>query len=148
MPVYILGATAIYDMCFQGTNSRGWFMKCKPKEIAFSVIAISAARAALVHNAKSNADAKQRELTLSGILKSAEANGATVLPFTQGHAEEWETWRDHAPLEVAVKNQYHPVPQDFRMVIATAFAEVLHLVEPDERYHAELRKYGLRVTSL
>lgn len=148
MSQFLLGPNTLIDLCYDMTSSDSWLATVKITGLYTSVIAVAAARATITVNAKSSVARSRVQNTLNQVVARLQNGGMTVLPFGESEAQAWEDWRDLAPLEAEVDGQRFEVGQDTRMIIATAAANGLELVEPYELYHDELRRLGQPVTSL
>lgn len=148
MAQYLLAQNALIDLCFQHTASNTWLANVKTTDLFTSVIAVSAAKEAIALQSTHPRELRRLNTTFGQILARLQNGGLIVLPFDAKEAEEWETWRTFPSLEAEVKGHRFEIGQDVRMVIATAAANGLELVEPAELYHDALRGQGLLVTSL
>jgi predicted nucleic acid-binding protein len=147
MAQYLLGENTLIDLCYNDTPSQKWLNSVASTELYTSVIAVAAARETIGALA-SSAKARDRQLlNLQQVLARLKADGMTILPFEQEHADEWANWRVE-PLAVSRGDRVEEAPQDTRMIIATATVRGLCLVEPFETYHASLQTHGLKVLSL
>jgi hypothetical protein len=148
MARYLLGANALIDMCYEGTPVALWLATVKPHEIRLSVISVATARDVIAREAKNLAELGRLRQAFEPRLVALINEGALTLPFGSREAEEWQKWRNHDSLHAEMNGQLITVGHDTRMVIATAFANGLELVEPAEAYHDELVDNGLTVHSL
>lgn len=148
MARYLLGANALIDMCYQGTPTEAWIATVRVDELRMSVVGVAIAREVMARHAKNPAEAGRLKQALEARLALLQSGRALLLPFGAREAAEWQVWRSHDPLDIDVGGFSAPAGQDTRMVIATAFANGFELVEPEEKYHDELRNQGLNVLSL
>jgi hypothetical protein len=148
MPQYLLGPNTLIDICYAQTPSSAWLNTVKTTDLFASVIAVSFARETIAAQAPNPQALSRIRITFQQVLARLVNGGMTLLPFEAKEATEWELWRGHPTLQAQVHGKPVHIGQDSRMIVATAAANGLHLVEPSELYHAELRKAGLQVTSL
>jgi hypothetical protein len=147
MAQYLLGENTLIHLCYNDTSSRKWLDGVSGPELYTSVIAIAAARETIIALSESPKQQARQQLNLQQMVARLKAGGMTVLPFEQDIADEWVSWR-WEPLKVVRNGSAEDAPQDTRMIIATAAARALCLVEPLEDYHAALQAHGMMVLSL
>lgn len=143
----LLGENTLIHLCYNDTPSRKWLDSVSGAELYTSVIAIAAARETISALTDSPKERARQLLNLQQMIARLKAGGMTVLPLEQDIAEEWVSWR-WEPLKVVRGGVAEDAPQDTRMIIATAAARGLCLVEPLEHYHASLKAHGIMVLSL
>jgi predicted nucleic acid-binding protein len=148
MAQYLLGPNTLIDACYAQTPSNAWLKTVKTADLFTSVIAVSYARETISANAPDPQALNRIRTIFQQVLARLINGGLSILPFERQEAAEWELWRSHLSLHSEINGTPFHIGQDNRMIIATAAANGLHLVEPAELYHAELRAAGLLVTSL
>lgn len=148
MAQYLLGENTLVELCYKDTPSQRWLDGgVSARELYTSVIAVAAARETIQALAKGPIERNRQLLNLKQVIARLRAGGMTVLPFEVTDANEWVNWR-WENLLVHREGKNHEIGQDTRMIIATAAARGLQLVEPDELYHLALMSHGLALISL
>ncbi|HEV3423900.1 MAG TPA: hypothetical protein VG105_08990 [Paraburkholderia sp.] len=145
---YLLGANTLIDLCYPMTPATQWAQTIPVSDCCLSVISVATTRDVIDRAPLSSPDRLRLNLAFRSRLATFTNGGAHILPFDRLEADLWQAWRSHVPLDISRNGALHPANQDTRMVIATAFAHGLELVEPAEAYHSELTAHGLTVHSL
>jgi predicted nucleic acid-binding protein len=140
---YLLGANTLTDMLLADSAAGRWLAEVNAADCSLSVIAVAIARSAVQSAPQlSEFDRQRASNTLAQSLQRiVNVAGEKV-------AQVWSRLRQQPQLEYERAGKRWTVGQDTRLVIATASSYGLTLVEPRERYHAELLRLGIQVHSL
>lgn len=145
---YLLGANTLNDMLIKGSAAGQWLAKVSPADCSLCVVAVAIARSTVRNSGLSEIRRQRAANTLEQSLQRIINQAGDPLVVDDKVAQVWGQLRLQPGLLFERKGKPLPVGQDTRMVLATASSYGLTLVEPRERYHAELPALGISVLSL
>jgi predicted nucleic acid-binding protein len=146
---YLLGANTLTDMLLADSAAGRWLAEVNAADCSLSVIAVAIARSAVQSAPQlSEFDRQRASNTLAQSLQRIVNVAGEPLAVDEKVAQVWSRLRQQPQLEYERAGKRWTVGQDTRLVIATASSYGLTLVEPRERYHAELLRLGIQVHSL